>query len=143
VTNSNDPGWGIPDTIRGVAVIGLAVAGAFLLWSHKVPTNALVLTAAGAGWVVAAWLLWTDRRRRRHEATQRAGDGDCERALHRAIDGPAWRHVGRVQRDAVLGYLADAYADERLTIADHDERADAVTGARTYADLRATLKGLL
>ncbi len=52
-----------------------------------------------------------------------------------------WR-VTDVQRDRVLDYLGQAYADGRLTISEFEKRMEDALAARTRRELNQTLSGL-
>lgn len=145
MTNSSNDLWQRYQSVIYLLGTLAAIAAAIVLWQWRVNTNAFFLVLDCVGWYVATWLAWTDLRRRRRDQAARAyaQEQTRDRALHRAISGPAWQHIGRTERDTVLAYLAEQYAAERLTDDDHEQRAAAATRAVTTADLRATLEGLL
>ncbi|WP_329085903.1 MULTISPECIES: DUF1707 SHOCT-like domain-containing protein [unclassified Streptosporangium] len=62
---------------------------------------------------------------------------------HHREPGPADLRAGDADRERVAAALGDALADGRLDHAEHDERTDALYGARTLGELSALTADLL
>ena len=52
------------------------------------------------------------------------------------VPGNSGMRASDADRDVVLGVLAEAYADGRITREEHDVRSSATQSARTLGDLR-------
>ena len=59
------------------------------------------------------------------------------------VPGHAGMRASDADREVVLGVLAEAYADGRITREEHDARSSATQKARTLGDLVPPLEGLV
>lgn len=142
MTNSS-PHRAACEWLLGLLTAGLTIAAIVMLWRTDVDTNGLVITAGIAGWVAAAYLAHARDRDAGAFLDERDRQYEQARAVEGAVGGRPTRLIGDAERDVVLAELGRALEAGRIRLDEHAERSGAALDARTPADLRATLRGLL